>query len=171
MNSSWYHFLSFFNSTCRRKANILKKHLSNNIERKKGTSWTLLNCSNICMKQLVHRYLQNNICYFRSRISPWRGPQLKLLFWAFFLLMVYIFTMQKISLHWGPLHPFLNIYRYFDHICFLKNFTKHFWYKIWVIIISKNATFVAWEVYWKRNGSLLLTFFLPFKNPIDPLAL
>ena len=95
--TKWILFdITFYHSsTCRRKANILKKHLSNNIERKKGTSWTLLNCSNICMKQLVHRYLQNNICYFRSRISPWRGPQLKLLFWAFFLVMVYIFTMQK----------------------------------------------------------------------------
>ena len=52
-----------------------------------------------------------------------------------------------------------------------KKIMKTFWYKIWVITISKSAKFLAWEVYWKRSKGLLLTFFLTFKNPIGPLAL
>ena len=47
-------------------------------------SWILLNVTNIWCKQLKHRYLQNNICFFRSPISPWTGPQWRSLFRAFF---------------------------------------------------------------------------------------
>ena len=35
--------------------------------------WTFFSDTNIWREQLVHRYLQNNICFFRSQISPWRG--------------------------------------------------------------------------------------------------
>ena len=59
----------------------------------KGTSWSFLNDPNIWLRHLVQGYLENNICYFRSPISLWTGPQLKSLFWAFFLSMVFIFTM------------------------------------------------------------------------------
>ena len=59
----------------------------------KGTSWSFLNYPNIWLRYLVQGYLENNICYFRSPISLWTGPQLKSLFWAFFLSMVFIFTM------------------------------------------------------------------------------
>ena len=69
----------------------------------KGTSWTLLIITNIWLWHLVKGYLENNICYFRTTISPWRGPQVKSLFRTFFFGMVYIFTIQKISLDWGPL--------------------------------------------------------------------
>ena len=58
----------------------------------------------------MHRYLQNNICYFRSPISPWRVYQRKSLFWAFILRMVHIFTIWKISLLRHPLQAFLNIF-------------------------------------------------------------
>ena len=61
--------------------------------KEKGTSWTFLNDPNIWSKQVAQRFLQNNICYFRSPISLWTGPQLESLFWAFFLSMVFIFTM------------------------------------------------------------------------------
>ena len=46
--------------------------------------WTFFSDTNIWREQLVHRYSQNNICFFRSPISPWRGPQWKSLFGAFF---------------------------------------------------------------------------------------
>ena len=66
-------------------------------------------------KQVVHRYLQNNICYFRSPISPWRGPQWNSLFWAFFLDMVYIVTIPlsekqpfTFGLFFGRLKTLLN---------------------------------------------------------------
>ena len=64
--------------------------------------------------------------YFRSPISPWRGPQRKSLFGAFFLDMLHIFTMPKISLRWGPLQPFLNIDPNFDKIVFPTMWWKYF---------------------------------------------
>ena len=95
------------------------------LKKEKVMSWTLLNDSYIQRKQLVHRYLQNNICYFRSPISPWTGPQLRSLFRAFFLSMVNIFIMQKISLNWAPVHAFLNIGLNFV-ICFVIKLWKKF---------------------------------------------
>ena len=94
------------------------------LRKEKGTSWTHLNDPNIWCKQVAQKFLQNNICYFRSTISPWRGPKWKSLFRAFYLRMAYIFTMPKISLRWGPLQPFLNIDHDFDNICFLKKLWK-----------------------------------------------
>ena len=44
------------------------------LRKEKGTSWTHLNDPNIWCKQVAQWFLQNNICYFRSTISPWRGP-------------------------------------------------------------------------------------------------
>ena len=44
--------------------------LLNQLSKEKGTSWPFLNDTYIWRKQLVHRYLQNNICYFRRPISP-----------------------------------------------------------------------------------------------------
>ena len=99
--------------------------------KEKGTSWTLLNYPNIWSKHVAERFLQNNICFFRNPISPWTGPQWKSLFWAFFLRMAYIFTMPKISLHWGPVQPFLNIDHDVDNICFLKKLRKKFGTKFW----------------------------------------
>ena len=93
--------------------------------KEKRTSWTLLNDYHIWSKQVAQRFLQNNICFFRSPISPWRGPHPTSLFRAFFLDMVYIFTMPKISLGWGPLQAFLNIARDFGNICFLKKLRNY----------------------------------------------
>ena len=68
------------------------------------TSLSLSNWLSFALIPLVKivKNSKNFIFYFRSPISPWTGPQLKLLFRAFFLSMFYIFTMQKISLseHW-----------------------------------------------------------------------
>ena len=99
----------------------------------------------------MHRYLQNYICYFRSPISPWTGPQVKSLFRTFFFGMVYIFTIQKISLDWGPVQPFLNFDHDFGHICFLKklwNFfgTKSGSYSGQKIISFSLGVFFDWEI-------------------------
>ena len=76
---------------------------------KKGTSWTLLNDSNFWSKQVVHRYLQNNIWNFKTSISPWSRPRSASLFWAFFLGMVNIFILQKISPERDQLHLFCTV--------------------------------------------------------------
>ena len=99
----------------------------------------------------MHKYLQNDICYFRSPISPWTGPQVKSLFRTFFFGMVYIFTIQKISLDWGPVQPFLNFDHDFGHICFLKklwNFfgTKSGSYSGQKIISFSFGVFFDWEI-------------------------
>ena len=72
------------------------KHLGKEMR----TRWTLFNFANIPSKELVSRYLPNNICHFGSPTFLWRGTQLKLLFQAFLtaISMAYIFTAQKI--HW-----------------------------------------------------------------------
>ena len=132
--------------------------------------WTFFSDTNIWRKQLVHRYLENNICYFRSPISPWRGPQWNLLFGAFFLGMVYIFTMPKISLHWGPLQPFLNIDRDFDNIYFLINLRKKFGTKFGSLPSQKVQNFLPWR-FIERETRVYFWPFLTFKNPIGPLAL
>ena len=59
---------------------------------------------------------------------------MKLAIFSFFLDMVYIFTIPKISLRCGPLQPFLNI----DHHLFSEKVMKLFWYKIWVMFWLKN---------------------------------
>ena len=99
---------------------MLSKHFPNNSGRKKGWVEPHLNDPNFWGKQLVHRYLQNNICYFRSPILPWRGPR----YFELFSRHGLFFTMPKISLHWVPLQPFLNINHDFGHICFLKYLWK-----------------------------------------------
>ena len=54
----------------------------------------------------MHRYLQNNIWNFKTSISPWSRPRSASLFWAFFLGMVNIFILQKISPERDRLHLF-----------------------------------------------------------------
>ena len=69
-------------------------------------------------QELLHKYLKKDICYFKSPISPRRGPQWKSLFWAFFLNSQRNPTTQKISFHWGPLHAFSNVWRNICKFCF-----------------------------------------------------
>ena len=93
---------------------------------------------------------KNNICFFRSLISPWTGPQWKSLFRAFFLSMIYFFTMPKISLHWGPVQPFLNVDHNFGKNCFLKKLCKFFGTKFGSLPSEKMLNFlfgvvIEWE--------------------------
>ena len=73
---------------------MLYKYLSNHSVRM-GTRWTLLNHTYIWRKQLLHWYLQNNICYFITSIWPWSHAHLKSLFLLFIIGIVYIFIVQK----------------------------------------------------------------------------
>ena len=84
--------------------------------------------------------------------------------------MVYIFTIQKISLHWAPLQAFLNINHNFGQTCFLKNVVKICWCKIWVISISKSAKLHVWWVYWMKNKCLHLSTFCTFQTPLTLLT-
>ena len=96
------------------------------LRKDRGTSWTLLNDPNIWGKQVAQRYLQNNLRYLWSPILPWSRPCSKSLFRAFFLGMVYIVIIQKISFEWDRLQAFSNIDHDFDNICFLKKLRKKF---------------------------------------------
>ena len=96
--------------------------------------------------------------------------QLVSLFRAFFLSMVYVFTMQKISLNWAPLQDFLNIVLNFGKTCFQKNVVNIFWCKIWVITISKSVKFLILWVLLNENECLLLSTFSTFQTPLTNLT-
>ena len=64
--------------------------------------------------------------FFLCPISPWSRPRSKSLFWAFFLGMVYIFIIQKVSFEWDRLQAFLNIDHDYENICFLKKLRNKF---------------------------------------------
>ena len=122
----------------------------------------------------MHRYLQNNICYFRSPISPWRGPQWKSLFGAFFLGKAYIFTIPKISLHWGPLQPFLKIDHDFGHICFLNNLWKKIGNKFGSLPSQKVQNFVLGRFIERETRVYFWPFFLlskPLRAPLPYSAM
>ena len=136
----------------------------------KGTSWTLLITTNIWLRHLVQVYLKNNICFFRSPISLWRGPQLKSLFRAFFLGMVLIFTMEKISPYWGPLHAFLNVGLNFSKICFLKMWRKFIGAKSGSYS-GQKCIYFCWGVFfdWETSIYFCALFALP-ETPLDALT-
>ena len=62
---------------------LLLRAIINQLGRKKGRVEPHRSYPYFWGKQLVHRYLQNNICYFRSSISPWTGLHPMSLFWGF----------------------------------------------------------------------------------------
>ena len=105
---------------------MLLKLLSINSGRTEGRVEPFQNDPNIWGKQVAQRYLQNNICYLWSPISPWSRPCSKSLFRAFFLGMVYIVIIQKISFEWDRLQAFLNIDHDYENICFLKKLRNKF---------------------------------------------
>ena len=55
---------------------------------------------------IIAQIFGKNICYFKSPISPWRGPQSKSLFWAFLLDSLWSPFTHKISYDWAPLLAF-----------------------------------------------------------------
>ena len=117
----------------------------------------------------MHRYLQNNICYLKSPISPWSRPRQATLFWAFFLSMTYIFILQKIVAWRDRLQLFctfaVNLVKFSAPMSF--NF---FLCKIWVITNSKSAANITLWVYWMRNRRLLLTIFCTLFNQLATLT-
>ena len=72
-----------------------KETFVNQLRKEKGTSWTLLKDPNIWCNQVVWRFLQNNICNFRSPISPWRAALRNTLFSNFFLQMTKLRKCKK----------------------------------------------------------------------------
>ena len=117
----------------------------------------------------MHRYLQNNICYLKSPISPWSRPRQATLFWAFFLSMTYIFILQKIVAWRDRLQLFctfaVNLVKFSAPMSF--NF---FLCKIWVITNSKSAANITLWVYWMRNRGLLSKTFCTLFNQLSILT-
>ena len=58
--------------------------------------------------------------FFKSPISPWRGPQSKSLFWAFFLNSLWSPSTKKISFDWAPLLAFPNVLHNICKFCFIN---------------------------------------------------
>ena len=120
-------------------------------------------------KQLVHRYLQNNICYFRSPISPWRGPQWNSLFWAFFSRHGPYFYHTKNQPLLRPPSTFSEHWPWFWPYLLSEKVMKFFWYKIWAIVFTKCAKLSGLGVPWVRNNRLLLDF-LRLKTLLNTLT-
>ena len=117
--------------------------------------------TNIWSKQVAHKYLQNNIWNFKTSISPWIRLRWASLFWAFFLGMVNIFILQKISPHRDRIQLSSTFAVIFDKFSILTSMI-FFLCKIWVITNSKYAANITWWVYWMRNRGLLLPIFCTF---------
>ena len=100
-----------------------------------------------------------------------KGASVEVAIWSFFSRQGLYFHHTKNQPPLRPPSTFSEHWPWFWQYLLYEKFTKKIWYKIWVITILKSAKFLASEGYWKRNKSLLLTFFLTFKNPIGPLAL
>ena len=70
----------------------------------------------------MHRYLQNNICYFRSPISPWTGPQWNSLFWAFFSTWSRLSPYQKSASAEAPFNLFWTLTMILAIFAFWKSY-------------------------------------------------
>ena len=98
----------------------------------------------------MHRYLPNDICYFRSPISPWRGPLWNSLFWVFYGHGLY-FHHIKNQPPLGPPSTFPEHWPTFWPYLFSENVLKLLWYKIWVMFWLKKmisfslGVFLDWE--------------------------
>ena len=109
------------------------------------------------------------IFYFTTSILPWSWSHSTSLFWAFFLDMVYIFIIQKISPNEAGFNLFLTLALILAKFVF-KNVMKFCWCKIWVITMSKSAKYLVWWVYWMKNKCLLLSTFCTFQTPLTLLT-
>ena len=110
-------------------------------------SWALLNDTNIWRKQLVHRYLQNNIRYFRSKFSPWTEAQAKTIFWAS--------SSTTNQLHLSPpFHAFLDICHFFGHCHLFWTHGLKILRKKWVKIFTKSLKLPGLGVLWVRSNHL-----------------
>ena len=90
---------------------------------KKPTKWYLLHVLS-CLWPIfcAEKNLMTLIRHFWPKLQQlfkkgWSRPHSTSLFWAFFLGMVYIFIVQKISPEWARLQPFLNICCNFGQKC------------------------------------------------------
>ena len=95
-----------------------------------------------------------------------KGASVEVAIWSFFSRQGLYFHHTKNQPPLRPPSTFSEHWPWFWQYLLSGKFTKKIWYKIWVITISKSAKFLAWEVYWKRNKSLLLSFFFKFFNTL-----
>ena len=73
----------------------------------------------------MQRYLKNTIFNLQTPVTPWSRPRSTSLFWAFFLGMVYIFVLEKISPEWDRLLLFCTFQSFLQILSmFHGNWTK-----------------------------------------------
>ena len=97
-----------------------------------------------------------------------KGASAEVAIWSFFSRQGLYFHHTKNQPPLRPPSTFSEHWPWFWQYLLSEKFTKKIWYKILIITISKSAKFFAWEAYWKRNKSLLLTFFFNPQKPYRP---
>ena len=121
----------------------------------------------LVMTHILHRKKLDDVdAEYLTKITAnvqrsWSRPHSASLFWAFFLCMVYIFILQKISLERDRLQHFCMF------AVILVKYSAPMWSnfflcKIWIITNSKGKANIIWWLYWMRNRGLLLPFVYPF---------
>ena len=107
------------------------------LRKEKGMNWTILKNTYIWHKQLVHRYVKNNINFKKSNFTM-NGAPVKV---VFFVSLYFHHTKNQPSLR--SVQPFLNIDHNFGNICFLKSYNFLLGSKIWVITMWKSANILV----------------------------
>ena len=91
---------------------------------------------------LLRIYLDTNICYFESLISPWRGPQLGSLFWTVLLDKTHH---AKFHLLLRPPSSFLWVFWNYWQILSSKKILIFFMCKILVIAAPNKHFLGVWD--------------------------
>ena len=90
-----------------------------NPSQERGSSEPFVTVQNILPRDFSAIMSKNN-CYFRHPFSPWRASQSKSRFFRFFLDLLFKPHHTKISVDWGPLRAFPNVWRNIYKLCSLN---------------------------------------------------
>ena len=127
--------------------------------KKKGTSSTL---SNISPQKTGAQIFAKHNFYLQTWISPWKWSCWAMLFLAFFLGMVYIFTLQKIVAQRGRIHPF-----FLHLLLFWSNFL-HWSHPIFFSVENlghkelKRAANINWWIFLDEKRRFIFAIFCSF---------
>ena len=99
-----------------------------------------------------------------------KGASVEVAIWSFFSQRALYFHHAKNQPPLRPPSTFSEHWPKFWEYLLSEKFMKFFWYKIWVATIPKNAKFLVWWVYWRRNKGLVLPTFCTLENPLTLLT-
>ena len=99
-----------------------------------------------------------------------KGASAEVAIWSFFSRRALYFHHAKNQPPLRPPSTFSEHWPKFWEYLLSEKFMKFFWYKIWVATIPKNAKFLVWWVYWRRNKGLVLPTFCTLENPLTLLT-